>query len=49
MSITHFHYTTAHSLAKEQGKNFGDDIASAIRIAKRKVTSIHYKLDDFSC
>ena len=42
MSITQFLYTTAHSLAKEQGKNFGDDIASAIRIAKRKVTSFHF-------
>lgn len=28
--------TTAHVLAKEQGRNFGDDIAAAIRVAKRK-------------
>lgn len=28
--------TTAHSLALETHKNFGDDIAASIRIAKRK-------------
>lgn len=27
----------AHGLAREQGKNFGDDIAGAIRLAKKKV------------
>ena len=44
---------TAYQLAREQGKNFGDDIASAIRIAKRQVgghfhafisTLVHYKV-----
>lgn len=28
--------TTAHSLALETHKNFGDDIAASIRLAKRK-------------
>ena len=27
----------AHTLAREQRRNFGDDITSAIRLAKRKV------------
>ena len=31
----------AHGLAREQGKNFGDDIASAIRLAKKKVLTHH--------
>ena len=31
---------SAHVLAKEQGRNFGDDIAAAIRVAKRKVNSL---------
>lgn len=30
-------YVVAHRLAKEQRRNFGDDIAAALRMAKRKV------------
>lgn len=30
----------AHELAKEQRKNFGEDITSAIRYAKKKVSSL---------
>ena len=30
----------AHELAKEQRKNFGEDITSAVRYAKKKVSSL---------
>ena len=30
----------AHTLAKEQRKNFGDEIASCLRLAKRKVSTM---------
>ena len=30
------YYPIAHDLAKEQKLNFGDDIASALRVAKKK-------------
>lgn len=30
----------AHDLAKEQRRNFGDDITSAIRTAKKKVNLV---------
>jgi len=39
-------YSAAHELAKEQRKNFGEDITCAIRYAKKKVfmSSIIYLL-----
>lgn len=38
----------AHGLAREQGKNFGDDIASAIRLAKKKVLRIDNSLVNYT-
>jgi len=32
----------AYDLAKEQKLNFGDDIASTVRLAKKKVSSIYF-------
>ena len=32
-----FHFNLAYDLAKDQKLNFGDDIASAVRAAKKKV------------
>jgi len=32
----------AYDLAKEQKLNFGDDIASTVRLAKKRVSSIYF-------
>ena len=35
--ILHIYNTIAHTLAREQRRNFGDDIAYCLRMAKKKV------------
>lgn len=40
MTLLLLYLLLAHGLAREQGKNFGDDIASAIRLAKKKVFTV---------
>lgn len=36
------HSSPAYDLAKEQKLNFGDDIASTVRLAKKKVSHIYF-------
>ena len=41
-SLSLFVLQPAYDLAKEQKLNFGDDIASTVRLAKKKVLRIDY-------
>ena len=43
-----FFYFSAYELAKQQRKNFGEDITSAVRYAKKKVSE-NELCNDFPC